>query len=137
MVIDHVGVVVRSIESGIEDWIRLFGYRQATEIVVNTRQKVRVVFLEKEGSLQVKLIEATEEATPVAAFARRGGGFHHLCFRVDDLGRGLAELAAAGARVIVPPQPGEAFDGEDIAFVFASQGLNVEVIATTKRAKRI
>jgi len=137
MVIDHVGVAVRSIEAGIEEWARLFGYRQATEVVVNTRQKVRVVFLEKAGSLPVKLIEATEATTPVAAFARRGGGVHHLCFRVDELRRGLAGLEAAGARVIVPPQPGEAFENEEIAFVFASQGLNVEVIDTDKRARRI
>jgi hypothetical protein len=34
-------------------WQTVFGYRQVTEIVTTTRQKVRVVFLAKRGSLQV------------------------------------------------------------------------------------
>ena len=45
MIIDHVGIAVRSIERSLEHWQAAFGYVQETEIVVNTRQSVRVVFL--------------------------------------------------------------------------------------------
>ena len=60
MVIDHIGIVVKSIEEGISYWKKVFGYRQMTEIVINTRQKVNVVFLTKENSLLIKLIEPTD-----------------------------------------------------------------------------
>jgi methylmalonyl-CoA/ethylmalonyl-CoA epimerase len=136
MIVDHVGIVVRSLEPSIELWQRQFGYDQATDAVVNTRQRVRVVFLRKQGSLAVKLIEPTDERSPVFAFSRRGGGLHHLCFRTSDLRETILHLEETGGRTIVPPQPGEAFDDEPIAFVLAQPGLNVEIIATSRRRQR-
>ena len=41
MIIDHLGIVVKSIEKGINYWEEVFGYKQMTEIVINTRQKVK------------------------------------------------------------------------------------------------
>jgi len=137
MVIDHIGIVVKSLSSGIDTWTRFFGYQQATEIVTNTRQKVKVVFMEKQGSLPVKLLEPTEPSSPVFSLSRRGGGLHHICFREKCLSEGLIALVEKGARVLVPPEPGEAFDNEYIAFVYVDNGLNIELIDTEKRAGRI
>ena len=137
MVLDHVGIAVRSLEQSIERWRTAFGYRQATEVVVNTRQKVRVVFLEKDGSLPVKLIEPSDATSPVHVFAQRGGGLHHLCFRCPSVDAETARLQALGLRVISPAQPGEAFEGGPIAFVYAGDGLNVELIDTDRRAGRL
>jgi methylmalonyl-CoA/ethylmalonyl-CoA epimerase len=130
MVIDHIGIVVRSLEEGIRQWETLFGYRRNSAIVFNTRQKVRVVFLWKKDSLTVKLIEASEPASPVSAFARKGGGLHHLCFRCNDLAIQIPRLQEDGAVLMVPPQPGEAFGDKDIAFLMTQNNLNVELIAT-------
>ncbi|MCP4650158.1 MAG: glyoxalase [PVC group bacterium] len=137
MNIDHIGIAVRSLDSGIEHWKKVFGYEQMTEIVTNTRQKVNVVFLEKEGSLPVKLIEPTDSTSPVYIFAQRGGGLHHLCFKCPDLDKEIDRVKDLGLRVLAAPQPGEAFDNENIAFIFAKQGMNIELIDTDKRAKRI
>lgn len=135
MFIDHIGIVVNRLEKGIEHWQSVFGYEQMTEIVINTRQKVRVVFLHKKHSLDIKLIEPTEKSSPVFEYAQKGGGLHHLCFRCDDLNSQLEELQKLGLRVIAAPQPGEAFENEKIAFLFAKNGLNVELIDTGKRAR--
>lgn len=137
MIIDHIGIVVKSIEKGIKHWQKVFGYRQHTEIVVNTRQKVRVVFLEKENSLQVKLLEPLDESSPIFMLAKRGGGLHHLCFRCDEIDTEIARLKTMNLRILAPPQPGEAFENENIAFLFAKHGLNIELIDTEKRAKLI
>jgi methylmalonyl-CoA/ethylmalonyl-CoA epimerase len=137
MVIDHIGIAVKSLEEGIAHWKTVFGYEQLTKIIVNTRQKVRVVFLSKKDSLQVKLIEPIDTTSPVYAFAQRGGGLHHLCFRCAKLGEEISRLSALGLRVLVEPQPGEAFENEDIAFLFAKQGLNIELVDTDKRAGMI
>ena len=133
MVIDHIGFVVRSLEEGIAQWKDLFGYRKNSDIVTNTRQKVRVVFLSKKGSLPVKLVEPSEPASPVFLFARKGGGFHHLCFRCDDLKVQIPVLEARGAKFMVPPEPGEAFKNHDIAFFLAKNNLNVELIDTAEK----
>lgn len=133
MIIDHVGIVVPSLEEGIKQWEELFGYKKNSNIVLNTRQKVRVVFLAKKKSLTVKLIEPSEPASPVSLFARKGGGLHHLCFRCDDLRVQIPLLSEKGARFLVPPEPGEAFRNRDIAFFLAKNNLNVELIDTTEK----
>jgi len=137
MIIDHIGIAVKSIEKGIAHWRDVFGYRQATEVVVNTRQQVKVVFMEKAGSLTVKLISPSDDTSPLHQFLAKGEGMHHLCFKCDDLTAQLDELKAKGLRTIAPMQPGEAFDNENIAFVFGKMGLNIEIIDTDKRAERI
>jgi len=133
MVIDHIGIVVRSLEEAIEQWRDLFGYRKNSDIVVNTRQKVRVVFLWKRRSLTIKLIEPSEPASPVFLFARKGGGFHHLCFRCESLKVQIPLLEDKGAKFLVRPEPGEAFKNNDIAFFLAKNNLNIELIDTQEK----
>ena len=137
MVVDHIGIAVRSIEEGVDFWRRAFGYEPVTDVVVNTRQKVRVIFLGKQQSIDIKLIEPTDETSPIYGFAKRGGGLHHLCLRCGSLDAELARLSLLGLRVLCPPEPGEAFENELIAFVYAQHGLNIELIETDKRAGRL
>jgi methylmalonyl-CoA/ethylmalonyl-CoA epimerase len=133
MTVDHVAIAVRNLEQAAERICRLFGYSVATTPVTNTRQDVKVLFLRKSDSLDLKLIEPASEASPLWDFVRKGGGLHHICFKVPDVTAACTDLAARGARVIAAPQPGEAFDDGLIAFVFAGLGLNVEVIDTDRR----
>jgi methylmalonyl-CoA/ethylmalonyl-CoA epimerase len=137
MVIDHIGIVVKSLEQGIEYWQKVFGYKQMTESVINTRQKVKVVFLKKEDSLLIKLIEPTDETSPVYKFAMKGGGLHHLAFRCKEINEEIVRLKNLGLRVITNPQPGEAFENNQIAFLLGNQALNIELIDTTEKAKKI
>ncbi len=133
MVIDHIGILVPNLEKAVQQWDSLFGYRQNSDIVLNTRQKVRVVFLTKEDSVTVKLIEPTSPDSPAFAAARRGGGLHHLCFRCRALQTEIPRLQRQGARLIVAPQPGEAFRNHPIAFMLAGNNLNLELIDTTEK----
>ena len=135
MVIDHVGIVVPDLSMAIDRWIDVFGYNQMTEIIVNTRQQVRVVFLQKEGSVLIKLIEPSEKNSPIYRFASRGGGLHHLCFRCNDVIAETARLNSMGFRILTSPQPGEAFENQNIAFVYAhAMNLNIELIDTNLKA---
>ena len=137
MIIAHIGIVVKSLKHGLELWERVFGYQQMTEVVVNTRQKVKVVFLSKKDSLDIKLIEPVDSSSSIYTLAQRGGGLHHLCFKCNDLETELDNLRNYGLRILTLPEPGEAFQNEKIAFVFAGQGLNVELIDTEKKASLI
>lgn len=137
MVVDHLGIVVKSIEEGISYWEKVFGYKQMTEIVINTRQKVKVVFLNKDNSLLIKLIEPTDETSPVFRIAKKGGGLHHLGFLCKDINEEITRLKSLGLRVITNPQPGEAFENNQIAFLLGDQALNIELIDTTRKAKKI
>lgn len=113
---------------------RTLGYVPRTTPVENTRQQVIVQFLRKPGSLDIKLIEPSGPDSPLMAFLRRtGGGLHHLAFRVDSVPDACIELESRGARIVAPPEPGEAFDDALIAFAFLGAGLQVELIGTDER----
>lgn len=132
--IDHIGIVVRSLHEGIKHWENVFGYRQMTEMVVNTKQQVRVVFMEKANSVMIKLFEPLKESSPIYHFAKRGGGLHHLCFKCKNIEDEINDCVSKGLRVLAEPQPGEAFENERIAFIFAKHGMNIELIDTDKKA---
>ena len=133
MQIDHVCLAVRSIATASKSMFRLFGYKAKTEIVTNSRQQVNVQFLQKDNSLDIKLIEPSSKESPLCEFLKKGGGLHHICFKVDDVNSAIVPLQENGARLISGPEPGEAFDDELIAFLFTGFGLNFEVIDTDKR----
>lgn len=135
--IDHVAVAVRSVDEAADRLCPLIGYQRATATVTNTRQKVNVMFLEKPGSMPIKLIEPFGEDSPLWAFVKKGGGLHHIAFKTEAVESACVDLAARGARVIAPPQPGEAFDDHLIAFLFLGLGLNIEVIDTDDRRARL
>jgi methylmalonyl-CoA/ethylmalonyl-CoA epimerase len=137
MVIDHIGMVVKSIEVAAEHWEKVFDYRKMTDVVINSKQKVKVIFLCKKDSLTVKLIEPIDETSTVYKYAMKGGGLHHLCFRCSDMSEELQRLNEMGLRTITAPQPGEAFEDENIAFIYAGFGLNIELIDTGRKAKRL
>ncbi len=134
MKIDHICFAVKNLSAGIEYWERVFGYRQMTEIVTNTLQKVKVTFLKKEDSLLIKLIEPLEANQSLVNFVNRGGGFHHICFKCDNIDEKLSDLSEKGLLTLVAPQKGEAFNNHNIAFLLAKYGLNIELIDTDEKA---
>ncbi len=137
MKIDHIGIVVRSMEEGINQWKDNFGYSQMTKPTLNTRQKVNIVFMEKENSITIKLIEPSEDESPMFQFAKRGGGLHHLCFIVDELVQEIDILKNKGLFLISPPQPGEAFGNNNIAFLLGKDNLNIELIDTNIKSIKL
>lgn len=136
MELDHIGILVQDLGAAIEMFGAMFGYAQATRPVDNTRQRVRVVFMEKKGSLPLKLFQklgTDGHPTPT----RGGAQLHHLAFRTDEMKQTIEQLEQQGARVLVPPEPGEAFENEPIAFIHVGMGLNSELVTTEKRAERL
>ena len=134
MRIDHICFAVKDLSEGVAYWEDVFGYKQLTEIVENTLQKVKVVFLRKSGSIDIKLIEPVEGNLSLFNFVNRGGGFHHLCFRCSDINMEIEILTGKGLKTLILPQKGEAFNNNKIAFMLARHGLNIELIDTDERA---
>lgn len=133
MQIDHIAIAVRSLDQAAERLCSLLGYRRRTTPVANSRQKVNVLFLDKPGSLEIKLIEPSSDDSPLWASLKRGEGLHHLCLKVDDVQQACTALSAEGVRIISKPAPGEAFDDHLIAFLYMGHGLNVELVDTDAR----
>jgi methylmalonyl-CoA/ethylmalonyl-CoA epimerase len=137
MRIDHIAVAVRSVDSAADKLTALLGYARKTTKVTNSAQRVTVLFLEKEQSVDIKLIEPSDPQSPLWEHIRKGGGLHHVAFKVADVPSACEALAAGGARVLSPPAPGEAFNDHLIAFCYVGSGLNIELIDTDERAGAI
>jgi methylmalonyl-CoA/ethylmalonyl-CoA epimerase len=136
--LDHVCLAVRKLGPARAVLERTLGYRVRTEPVENTRQQVIVQFMSKPGSIDIKLIEPSSAESPLVDFIKRsGGGLHHIAFKSQSVERAVDDLKGKGAKIVAPPQPGEAFDEALIAFAFLGAGLNVEVIDTDARRSEV
>ena len=128
MEVDHIAIAVKDIEKALEDFSILFGYQAFGPITINKRQKVKVAFARKENSIILKFIEPIDDSSPIYSFVKKGGGLHHICFKCKNLEESIRHLTLNKARVLVPPEPGEAFDNGLISFLFVGHGVNVEIV---------
>jgi methylmalonyl-CoA/ethylmalonyl-CoA epimerase len=138
MLIDHICLAVRSIESSKKRICEILEYKERTKVVKNTKQDVLVQFLSKNDSLDIKLIQPASPKSPLLSFLKtRGEGIHHICFKTDNVLKTVEALKDRGARITSEPMTGEAFDDELIAFAYIGGGLNIELIDTLKRRDQI
>ena len=125
--LDHVGIAVESIEESLKLYSGLFGIDLAgTELVAD--QKVKTAFLPI-GGTELELLESTDPEGPIGKFiANKGQGLQHLAFRVDDIEAALAELKAAGIRLI-DETPRYGAGGARIAFLHpkSTNGVLIEL----------
>ena len=97
--IDHIGVAVEDIEASLatyEQQLRLeLQHREVVE-----EQGVDAALLGV-GDGHVELLAPLGPDTPVGKYiAKRGPGLHHVAYAVDDIDSALADLKAAGLRLI-------------------------------------
>jgi len=125
--IDHLGIAVNSIETGKGFWSDVLGLHfEGAETVAE--QKVTTAFFPV-GESEVELLESTSPDGPVAKFIeKKGAGFQHVAFRVENIDEALAELKAKGVQLI-DQQPRIGAGGAKIAFLHpkATGGVLVEL----------
>ncbi|MBM3911187.1 MAG: methylmalonyl-CoA epimerase [Thaumarchaeota archaeon] len=114
MKLHHIGIVVPKINDSFPEITKFIKFDQTTIPTLVASQKVNVCFLQL-GETRLELIEPIGDDSPVANFAQKGGGYHHLCFEVPDIQKQLDEFVKNGAHVIVEPVTG--FEDRLIAFV--------------------
>jgi len=113
--IDHVGVAVDDIEAAVSLYRDSLGMPLVHRETV-AEQGVEAALLDI-GEGHVELLQPLGPDTAVGKFlARRGPGLHHVAYRVQDIERTLAELAAAGLRLI-DEQPRMGIRGSRVAFL--------------------
>jgi methylmalonyl-CoA/ethylmalonyl-CoA epimerase len=110
----HIGIVVENIQKSLGELTKYLDFESTTMPSLVGSQKVNICFL-KTNNVFLELIEPAEENSPVADFIKKGGGFHHLCFEVDDIHLELEKMKKNGARIVVDVVKG--FEERLTAFV--------------------
>lgn len=124
----HVAIVVESLDKARGAYEQALGLC-SSPIEHVADQKVNVLVLYA-GTQRIELVEPASPDSPVAGFlAKRGGGLHHLAWKVDDVAAAIARLEAASVRLIdKAPRPGA--HHTRIAFVHpsATGGVLMELV---------
>jgi methylmalonyl-CoA/ethylmalonyl-CoA epimerase len=126
--IDHVGVAVERIDDALALYRDSFALDLAHREVVE-EQGVEAVLLDV-GENHVELLAPLDIDTPVGKFlAKHGPGLHHIAYQVADIDATLAQLKAAGLRLI-DEQPRTGIRGSRVAFLHprASAGVLTEIV---------
>lgn len=96
---DHIGVAVKSLDSGFQFYQSL-GYSKM-EIEEVPSEKVRVGFLALSNQCNIELLEPTAEDSPIAKFiSKKGEGIHHICLRVRGIQEVMDRLKSKGVQLI-------------------------------------
>jgi methylmalonyl-CoA epimerase len=115
MEIDHVAIVVKDLEATLRLYTQTLGFREVYREIVDD-QGVEAVGLAAGDSI-LELLLPLHDDSPIAKY--RGDAptkLHHTAYRVADLEAKLAELKAAGVRLI-DERPRKGAHGNLIAFL--------------------
>ena len=110
----HIGLVVQNINESLGEIANFLSFESISLPTIIGSQKVNICFL-KTNNVYIELIEPTEENSPITIFAKEGGGFHHLCFEVDDIQQEIDRMVKNGAHLVVAPVKG--FEDRLLAFL--------------------
>jgi len=96
--IDHIGIAVKSLSDAKAIYEKL-GLEVSPEELVG-EERVRLVMVPV-GESRLELLEPTSEDSVIGKFlAKHGEGLHHVCLRVPDLARAVANLKQHGIRLV-------------------------------------
>ena len=125
--IEHLGIAVKSLDEAIplyEKLLQTTCYK--TESV--SSECVNTAFFQI-GDSKIELLEASDQNSPIAKFlAKRGEGFHHVAFEVDDIEEELTRLQKLDF-ILLHLSPKEGADNKRIAFLHpkSTMGILIEL----------
>jgi len=100
----HISLVVPSI-SEFAGIFRILGFDVMTQPEPDPIQRVLASFIAvgKGQDVYIELLEPLGDDSPITNFLKKGGGLHHLCFKVDDIDGIGNELVEKGFKMVCPP----------------------------------
>lgn len=125
--IEHLGIAVNNLDEAIPLYERLLQTTcYKTESV--SSEGVNTAFFQI-GEAKIELLEANNQNSPIAKFlSKRGEGFHHVAFEVDNIEEELARLQKLDF-ILLHLSPKEGADNKRIAFLHpkSTMGMLIEL----------
>ncbi len=112
--IDHLGVVVRDLDTSIKLYRDVLGLKYTGREVVPDGS-VEVAFFSL-GESQIELIQALNNPGVERFIEKHGEGLHHICVETNDIVAELERMKGEGAKLI-DQSPRAGAHGKQIAFV--------------------
>lgn len=121
--IHHLGYAVEDLEAAARFYANNFGVEPSEAEIVEEQGIVTKMF--GVGGSRIELLQPTRQDSPVGKFlGKRGEGFHHVAYQVDDIDASLAELKDKGVELI-DEAPRIGAGGTRMAFVHPKGAFGV------------
>lgn len=103
--ISHLGIAVKDLEKAREFYRRVFRL-ESTDPIIGSDGTILVSMILL-GEVLIELLQPIGDQGVMAKFLeKRGEGFHHICYEVEDIQAELAKVKKAGIQVLGEPVPG-------------------------------
>ncbi len=115
--LNHVAIAVPDLAAAAARYRDLLGAR-VSDPAPQPDHGVTVVFVEL-ANTKIELLHPLGEDSPIAGFLARnpGGGVHHVCYEVDDIGAARDRLVDRGVRVLGDGEPRIGAHGRPVLFL--------------------
>jgi len=121
--ISHLGYAVKDVEAAARFYRESFGVRLREPEEVEDQGVITLMF--PVGESTIELLQPTAPDTPVGKFlAKRGEGFHHVAFEVEDVEAALRRLREEGVQ-LVDSEPRRGAGGTLTAFIHPEGAFGV------------
>ena len=103
--ISHLGIAVKDLEESMNFYRTVLGLDPSSPITGgNGTIKASMI---KVGEVHLELLQPLGTEGVMAKFLeKRGEGFHHVCYEVEDLHEAIAAIKAEGVEVLGKPMDG-------------------------------
>ena len=125
--IEHIGIAVKDLKAANNLYSKLLNTTPYKTEKVDS-ENVNTSFFQV-GESKIELLEGTSPDSPISKFIeKRGEGFHHIAFEVDDIEKEIARLTKEGFQMI-HEKPKDGADNKLIAFLHpkSSNGVLIEL----------
>lgn len=121
--IDHVAIAVDDFDKMVDFYTNKLQMK-LIKVEVVEKQGIKAAFFEI-GSVKIELIAPIDENSTVAKFlAKKGPGFHHIAYKVENIESSIAQLKEQGLQMInETPQVGA--NNKKIAFIHPNSTAGV------------
>lgn len=103
--ISHLGVAVNDLGKAREFYRSVLGL-ECSDPIIGGNGTINVSMVDA-GNAIIELLEPRGEEGVIAKFLqKRGEGFHHICYEVEDIHAAIENVKSKGLEVLGKPMPG-------------------------------
>lgn len=103
--ISHLGIAIKDLEEAREFYRSVLGL-ESSDPIIGGDGTIKVSMVEI-GNTLIELLQPIGNEGVIAKFLeKRGEGFHHICYEVEDINAEISSLKAAGLEILGEPRPG-------------------------------
>jgi|SRR5690606_16753836 len=127
--IEHIGIAVKDLNTSIPIFETLLNSKCYKKEAVES-ENVLTAFIQT-GESKIELLESMKEGSVIDRYIeKKGEGFHHIAFKVDDIYEEMKRLEEAGFELL-NKEPKKGADNKLVCFLHpkTTNGILIEICA--------